>query len=124
MRSLVEFFRINGKPMFAPDEEVSLSFSDLDGNESGRDEGGYMHRIVIRYHVGTWSFSYQYITEEEMQYMESLFANAPDFEFTRPDRLDPGKLVTTRCYRSKYSIVWKNARTGQYRNYKFNIIEC
>lgn len=124
MRPLVNFFLVNGKPMFAPDADVAFSFNDLDGSESGRDEAGYMHRIVIRYKVGTWSFEYSDITQEEMQHMESLFPEAPDFEFTRPDRIDPSKLVTTRCYRSKYGISWKNARTGQYRNYKFNIIEC
>ena len=124
MKSLVNFFQIDGKPMFAPDADVSISYSDLDGSESGRDEGGYMHRIVVRYNVGTWSFEYSSITEDEMRYMESLFPKTPDFQFTHPDRTDPSKLVTTRCYRSKYGIVWKNARTGQYRNYKFNIIEC
>ena len=48
MRSLVEFFKVNGKPMFAPDADVSMTFNDLDGSESGRDEGGFMHRIVVR----------------------------------------------------------------------------
>lgn len=124
MRSLVNFFQIDGKPMFAPDADVSMSFNDLDGSESGRDEGGFMHRIVVRYNIGTWSFEYSNITEDEMRYMESLFSEAPDFEFTHPDRTDPSRLVKTRCYRSKYGIVWKNAREGQYKNYKFNIIEC
>lgn len=124
MKSLATFFRINGKPMFAADADVSVSYSDLDASESGRDEGGYMHRIVIRYKVGTWSFSYAEITEEEKQYMESLFPDKPDFEFTHPDRLDSCKLVTTRCYRSNYGISWHNAITGEYKNYKFNIIEC
>ena len=122
--TLVEFFKVNGKPMFAPDEDVAISYNDLDGSESGRDEGGYMHRIVVRYNVGTWSFEYSEITEEEKQYMESLFPTAPDFDFTHPDRVDPAKMVTSRCYRSKYGISWHNARTGKYRNYKFNIIEC
>lgn len=122
--TLVEFFKVDGKPMFAPDADVAISYNDLDGSESGRDEAGFMHRVVIRYNVGTWSFEYSEITEEEKRYMESLFPDAPDFEFTHPDRVDPNKLVTTRCYRSKYGISWHNARTGKYRNYKFNIIEC
>jgi len=74
--------------------------------------------------VGTWSFEYTHITEEEKRYMEELFGDTPDFEFTHPDRFRSGQEVTTRAYRSDYGIVWYNAKAGQWRNYKFNIIEC
>lgn len=123
MRATTDQFQINGKPMFAPDADVGFSFEDIDSEDSGRDGGGYMHRIVVRYKVGSWSFSYSYITEAEKQYMEGLFPDAPDFEFTHPDRLT-GEPVTTTCYRSKYSIDWYNSKMGVWRNYKFNIIEC
>lgn len=122
--SLTELFQINGKPMFAPDADIDFSFEDLDSSDSGRDESGVMHRIVIRYKVMSGSFEFSHITEEEMQYMESLFGNEPDFLFTHPSRMDSGKSVTTRCYRSKYGISWHNARRGLWRNYKFSIIEC
>lgn len=124
MRGFAEFFLVDGKQMLAPDEEVALSYSDLDSDESGRDEAGYMHRIVLRHNVATWSFTYNALTEEEKRYMESLFDGKAEFEFTHPDRNDVTKKVTTRCYRSNYSISWKNAVTGQWKNYKFNIIEC
>ena len=34
--------------------------------------------------------------------------------------------LTESCtaYMSQYSAVWKNQRTGQWRNFKFNIIQC
>ena len=124
MRPYANLFLINGKQMFAPDEDVGVSYSDLDADDSGRDESGYMHRIVVRYKVGTWSFEYATITEAEKRYLEELFGETPDFDFTHPDRLNAEKQVTCKAYRSKYSIVWHNARTGQWRNYKFNIIEC
>lgn len=123
-RSFTNIFRINGKPMFAPDEDVGVSYSDLDADDSGRDESGYMHRIVVRYKLGTWSFEYASITEEEKRYMEELFGDTPDFDFTHPDRLNAEKEVTVKAYRSKYGLSWHNARKGQWRNYKFNIIEC
>lgn len=110
--------------MFAPDADIDFSYEDLDDADSGRDESGYMHRIVVRYKVMTGSFVFSFISEEDMKYMESLFPDEPDFDFTRPSRLDPDNPVTTRCYRSKYGISWHNARTGLWRNYKFNIIEC
>ena len=123
-KSFAHCFKINGKPMLAPDADVGISYADLDSEDSGRDEAGYMHRIVIRYKLGTWSFNYAKITEEEKQYIERLFGNTPDFEFTHPDRIQSDKLVTKRCYRSNYGIAWRNAVTGDWRNYKFNIIEC
>lgn len=124
MRPFAKMFRINGKPMLAPDEDVSVSHADLDGEDSGRDESGIMHRIVVRYKVGTWSFAYSNLTEDEKRYMEELFPETPDFDFTHPDRLRADKEVTTRAYRSNYGIVWHNARTGEWQNYKFNVIEC
>lgn len=115
---------INGEPMFAPDADIDFSYEDIDASESGRDEGGYMHRVVIRYKVMSGAFVFSHISQEDYIHMESLFPDAPSFEFTRPSRKDPGVLVTSQCYRSKYGISWHNARTDQWRNYKFNIVEC
>ena len=124
MRSYTNLFLINGKQMFAPDEDVGVSYSDLDADDSGRDESGYMHRIVVRYKVGTWSFEYSSISEAEKRYLEELFGETPDFDFTHPGRVNAERQVTCKAYRTKYNISWRNARTGQWRNYKFNIIEC
>ncbi len=124
MRATTDKFKINGVPMLVPDEEVGVSYEDLDTSDSGRDESGVMHRIVARYKVGTWSFTYEHLTEEERQYMERLFPETPDFDFTHPDRLDSSKQVTDKAYRSKYGISWKNARTGLWSGYSFNIIQC
>ena len=124
MRETTELFQINGVPMLVPDAEVSASYEDLDSADSGRDESGVMHRIPVRYKVGSWSFSYSHLTEDEKQYMESLFPDAADFAFTHPDRQDAALPVTSRAYRSKYSLSWKNARTGLWSNYGFHIIGC
>ena len=124
MRGTTELFKINGRPMLVPDEEVTVSYEDLDDGDSGRDESGVMHRIPVRYKVGSWGFSYAHLTEAERQYMESLFPDAAEFTFTHPDRLDSTKQVTCTAYRSKYSISWKNARTGLWSNYSFQIIQC
>lgn len=124
MRAKTELFLINGQPMLVPDAEVGVSYEDLDSSDSGRDESGVMHRIPVRYKVGSWSFTYSHLTEEEKQYMESLFPDAADFTFTHPDRLDSSVTVSCKAYRSKYGISWRNAKTGLWSNYSFNIIEC
>lgn len=117
-----EDYQIDGKPMLVPDANVSLSFSDLDSSDSGRDESGVMHRIVVRERVATWGFNYSKLTAEEYKYMRSLFAGKSDFTFAYRD-LD-GYLVETRAYCSNDSITYHNARLGLYQNLKFNIIEC
>jgi len=124
MRQKTNLFTINGQPMLVPDAEVTVSYEDLDASDSGRDESGYMHRIVVRHKVASWSFSYSHLTEEEKQYMESLFAQTAAFSFGHPSRTDGSMQQVTRCYRSKYSLAWKNAQTGLWSNYGFQIIEC
>lgn len=124
MRATTNLFKIDGNPMLPPDEDVSLSFEDLDTSESGRDELGFMHRIVARYKVGTWSFEFSHITQEEYNYMLSILPQAPSFTFTHPKQTDCAQTEDTTAYCSKYGIVWHSARTKDYRNFKFNIIEC
>ena len=124
MRAKTELFLINGQPMLVPDAEVGVSYEDLDSSDSGRDESGIMHRIPVRYKVSSWNFTYSHLTEEEKQYMESLFPDAADFTFTHPDRVDSSVAVSCQAYRSKYGISWRNAKTGLWSNYSFNIIEC
>ena len=119
---LTEIFKIDGVPMLAPDEEMEMQFSDLDAEDTGRDESGYMHRVVIRPNMGVWSFSYSHLTDDEKAYMEGLFKGKEVFEFTHPDPED-GSPRTVTAYRSNYGITWRSVYGG-WANYKFNIIEC
>ena len=88
MRSVTDAFLINGKPMLAPDTEVTVSYEDIDGADAGRDQAGFLHRSLLRSKVPSWNFSYAWLTEEEKRYMESLFGDAATFTFTHPSRLD------------------------------------
>lgn len=124
MREKTNLFMIDGKPILLPDEQVEVSYEDLDSAASGRDESGVMHRIPVRYKVASWSFTYSHLTEEEKGYMENLFPDSADFSFTHPSRIDAGQSVSVRAYRSKYKISWKNAKTGLWSNYGFRIIQC
>lgn len=123
MRSTTELFQINGKPFLAPDEEVEVSYEDIDAASAGRDQAGFMHRIPVRKKVASWNFVYDTLTDEEKNYMESLFGDSATFTFTHPGRSGEGAQQTL-CYRSKYSLTWKNARLGLWRNYSFTVIEC
>lgn len=121
-RKMFSEFLINGEPMLVPDADLGITANDLDSEDSGRDESGVMHRQRLRERVKTWSFEYTVLTHADYLYMETLFAGKADFEFTYRD-LD-GSIAKCRAYCSKNSITLHNAKTGIYKNYKFNIIEC
>lgn len=124
MRAKVDFYQVDGLPMPAPDAEPEFSFADLDAADSGRDESGVMHRVVVREKVGTWGFSYSHLTDEELSYLRGLFAGKAQFTFTHPVLGDSNATETCTAYMSQCSAVWKNQRTGDWRNFKFNIIQC
>ena len=124
MRDTTNLFQINGKPLLVPDAQVGMSYEDVDSSDAGRDESGYMHRVMVRNKVGVWSFTYHHLTEAEKNYMETLFGSGAVFQFTHPDRVNAAHMVTTQCYRSKYNLSWRNCKTGLWSNYSFNIIEC
>ena len=84
MRKEVTFYQIDGKPMLAPDTEPEFTFTDLDSSDSGRDESGVMHRIVVREKVGTWGFTYSRLTDAQYAYLVGLFAGKAQFSFTHP----------------------------------------
>lgn len=115
-------FLIDGQPILAPDEDIAISYEDLDSEESGRDESGYMHRIVMREGVKKIPLSYAFLDREEYRYMESLFKGKPSFRVDCRD--ENGDALEFTAYRSKHSITVSNVRTGLHKNYSFSIIEC
>lgn len=119
---LFEEYKVDGNPMLVPDADVSISRTDLDDSDSGRDESGVLHRIIVRERVKTWGFNYATLSKEEYLYMIKLFEGKADFYFEYRD-VD-GSVKTTRAYCSNDSITYHNARLGRYMNLKFNIIEC
>ena len=110
--------------MLIPDEDMQVSFEDLDSASAGRDVSGVMHRMLVRSQVGKWNFVYSHLNREEYAYMESLFQGKDHFQFTYPSLTNAGETVTVTAYRSALSFGWIHAKTGQMRNYKFAIIEC
>lgn len=122
MRAFYNDFLVDGQPILMPDADVEFSFADLDSDDSGRDESGVWHRILLRSGVGSWSMNYSVLTTEEYRYMESLFAGKAEFAFTYRDI--NGTSVSCPAYRSDHSITLHNAKTGLYRNYKLNITQC
>lgn len=124
MRVASDLYQINGKPMLAPDAGVEMSFQDLESRDSGRDESGFLHRIVMHNKAGVWGFTYSHLSREEYSYMLSILPEEGHFIFTHPVLSDNTKSETTTAYLAGYNITWQSARTGEYRDLKFSIIEC
>lgn len=117
------FFAVDGTALLTPDMDMNVAESDLDEEDSGRDESQFMHRFVAREGVKTWSFSYALLDGEDLAYIKALFKGRHSFTFSYEDN---GQLATTTAYCSKRS--YKKCRgpntRGIYKDLKFNIIEC
>lgn len=117
MRGFDTVFAVDGQPLLTPDADVELSEQDLDGASAGRDEGGFMHRVVVRHKVRTWSFTYSLLTEQELQYLRSLFEGKATFRFS----FDGGE---TTAYCARRSVSLHDRAHGLYKALWFDIIEC
>lgn len=115
-------YKIDGTPILVPDADLAVEVNDLDDEQTGRDEAGYMHRVVLRTGVRTWSLSYSNLTQEEYAYTANLLFGKKDFlfSFQKPD----GTEESVRCYCTKHRFFIRNRKTGAYKNLTFNIIEC
>lgn len=120
MRQFCDYFIIDDKPILAPDQDLGISKQDLDAEGSGRDELGYMHRIVSRERVGTWNLTYSTLNEWEFEYMNKLFEGKPEFNLII--RIG-SKEIKTRGYCSSVKASLHNAIKGIYKGVSFSIIE-
>lgn len=120
-RSLLDDYRIDGEKLLAPDKGVTVGFSDLEA-DSARDESGFLHRIVARHDMRTWSLSYATLTEEEYLYIVSLLKGKTTFNFEITDK--DGNAQSIECYCTKKSASYYCKRLGLYKNLKFEIVEC
>ena len=122
MRQVYFDLLIDGTPVLVPDAGLEMEYTDLDGAETGRDESGVMHRILLRSGVRKFTIHYASLTREEYRYMQSLLAGKATFEVTYRDH--DGFPKTFRAYHAAHAITVQNVRTGLYKDCKFPIIEC
>ena len=120
-RTRTDAYLIDGQPLPAPDMDADASFDDIDSDDSGRTLDGVMHRDCLRFDVSKWGFVYGTISPDDYTYIQSLFRGKSEFNFTYPT---PNGPKTVRAYRTKWGITLRNYTTGDWINFKFNVIEC
>ena len=107
---------INGKALPCPDEDVNIGENDLDSEDTGRDEQGYMHRLRLRHAVRTWEFHYKFLSAADYEYIRSLVSDSTfSVDFWG---------VKTTAYCSNTPATLRNAVTGDYRDFTLKVIEC
>lgn len=116
-RKRLDSLLIDGKPLPAPDAGVVITETDLDSDDTGRDESGYMHRLVLRPKVKTWEFPYAFLSAADYTYIKSLIADKSEFS------VDFWGVQTT-AYCSNISATVQNVLTGDYQDVTLKIIEC
>lgn len=107
---------INGNPLPIPDSGATITENDLDSDDTGRDEAGFMHRVRLRPAVKTWEFPYAHLSAEDYSYIRSLVSDA-EFQVSFW-----GEETTAYC--SNNSAVLRNEVTGDYEGFNLKIIEC
>ena len=115
-------FQIDSQPVLMPDADVEISMADMESDESGRDECGVLHRILLREKVKSWTLSYATLTEEEYLYLMSLISGKSSF--TVQVREPGGTVQQYSAYCSNVGITMHNKRKGLYKNLKLSISEC
>lgn len=121
-RKFCRDFLIDGRPILEPDAGVEIEETDLEDPDSGCDESGVMHPIILRHGLKSTTLFYSCLTRAEYQYMESLFAGKSQFQvdYWEAETL-PVRFVARR---PKHTVSSYNDKTGLRKNYKFIIIEC
>lgn len=117
MRSFDSVYQIDGSPLLVPDAGVEISRADLEGEGTDRDAGGFLHRMVLRSGVRTWSFTYGLLTAQEHDYLQGLFTGKASFAFS----CESG---TVTAYCDKQDVTLFDRTRGLYKALKFSITEC
>ena len=121
-RKVHKNFLIDGRAILEPDCDVEIEKRDIEDEDSGEDEAGYMHPIIRRYGVRSVKLLYSVLSREEYRYMESLCEGKAKF---RVDYWEDGcPPVRFDARRLKHTITCRNYKSGLRKNYSFVIDEC
>lgn len=121
-RKFSQDFMIDGMPTLNPDANVEVSYQDVTSNDGGLDESGVTHRFVVRHNVRSWVLRYAALTAEEFKYLREMVIGKSDFSFTFTNETGDKETVTAYCPGCNGSFYSK--RSGLYRDFKLEIIEC
>ena len=112
---------VDGNPIYIPDTDVTILYSHLAGEDSGRDESGYMHINWLRRHIAKVGLKYSMMTGSEFSYMCDLM-QGKEFTFTYADKDD---VHTIQAYTGDVTGTLFTRLNGidLYKDVSINVIE-
>ena len=137
-RGPVYEYQVDGRPILNPDQDIEVTLTDIYSNDSGMDESGVDHRVLIRPNVHTWVIKYSFLAEDEFLYMTGLFQGRvaslealkkhvdrgmSKFTFTYEERnYTAFEIRSCSAYCQDVTYTYRN-RKGMYINVAFKICE-
>lgn len=119
-RSYVDDWKVDGSPFLSPDEDIEIKTRNIYSVDSGTDESGVQHLVLLRANVHTWVFSYSTMTTEEYQYMMGILRGKDLFTFNYPE---DGETKTCSAFCQELNGSYHSKVTGLYTNVSFQISE-
>lgn len=119
--------QIDGNPLPEPTEPAEILFTDIESDDSGKDEAGVYHREILRFGVLSCTLTYSHLSNEECAYLFRLLENKSTFRFTCPvssDSKDVEQTVTRTCYCTDHGAALQRLKGGVWRDAKLQIQEC
>lgn len=119
--------QIDGQPLPEPTSPAEINFTDQESKDSGPDESGVYHRIILRFGVLSCTLTYDYLDNADCAYLMRLLQNKTTFQFTCPvssDDTDVSHTVTRTCYCSNCGAALQRLQHGVWRNMSLKIQEC
>ena len=113
---------IDGEPILTPDADIEVGFEDMVDEGSGFDEAKYYHRFIWRFDRRSWKLKYAFLTREEYLYLRSLYKQKVTFKFSFIN--EDGDQETVDAYCVAGNVVYQSKRSGLYKNFSMEIIEC
>lgn len=119
--------QIDGNPLPEPTEAAEIKFTDVESEDSGKDETGVYHREILRFGVLSCTLTYSHLSNEECAYLFHLLENKSTFRFTCPissDSRNVEQTVTRTCYCTDHGAALQRLKAGVWRDAKLQIQEC
>lgn len=113
---MTEIYYMDGRALPPANGGVKCRRADLESGESGRDEGGFLHRVVLRTGVLSWVFSYRDLTPTACRQLLEVLPQKDCFLLQGED--------ARRCYLEEISTHRRDTLQGTVYDVTLTVREC
>ena len=110
-------YLIDGKALPEANGGVKLRFSDLESGETGLDESGFLHRVVLRRGLRSWEFAYRELTPTAYGALLALLPQKDSFLL----QCQEGQIL---CWLESLTAARRDSLQGPVYQLCFTLKEC